>query len=237
MVDWRGWGQSAMGKCAFCYICNLFGAVVLHRAMVDQRRGHGVSLPWVYVHSAIYETYLVQWFFRDLWLTGGGGVSLPLVYVHSAIYVTYSVQWFFRDPCLIGGDGVSLPWVYVHSAIYETYLVQWFFRDLWLIGGREGVSLPWEYVHSSICETYLVQWFSRDLCLIGGGGVHLHWDSISWVGPICRGVHLPNISSLQNLLLLHRGLFYERPIIIQSSLAKTNTKWFTFCRHGKGSQQ
>ena len=23
------------------------------------RRGDGVSLPWVYVHSAIYETYLV----------------------------------------------------------------------------------------------------------------------------------------------------------------------------------
>ena len=25
-----------------------------------------VSLPWVYVHSAIYETYSVLWFSRDL---------------------------------------------------------------------------------------------------------------------------------------------------------------------------
>ena len=52
------------------------------------RGGDGVSLPWVYVHSAIYETYLVQWFSRDLWsIGGGGGVSLPWVYVHSAIYM------------------------------------------------------------------------------------------------------------------------------------------------------
>ena len=44
-----------MGICAFCHICNLIGAVVLHGSMVNWSRG-GVSLPWVYVHSAIYET-------------------------------------------------------------------------------------------------------------------------------------------------------------------------------------
>ena len=50
--------------------------------------GGGVSLPWVYVHSSIYETYLVWWFPRDLCLIGWeGGVSLPWVYVHSAIYL------------------------------------------------------------------------------------------------------------------------------------------------------
>ena len=47
-----------MGICVFCYIRNLCSVVVLHRFMVDQRRG-GVSLPLVYVHSAIYDTYLV----------------------------------------------------------------------------------------------------------------------------------------------------------------------------------
>ena len=54
--------------------------------------GGGVRLPWVYVNSAIYETYLVYWFSRDLCSIGGGnGVRLPWVYVNSAIYETYWV--------------------------------------------------------------------------------------------------------------------------------------------------
>ena len=31
----------------------------------------GANLPWVYVHCAIYETYLVSWFCRDLCSFGG----------------------------------------------------------------------------------------------------------------------------------------------------------------------
>ena len=37
-------------RCAKC------GAAVLKASMLDLR---GVNLPWVYVHCAIYETYLV----------------------------------------------------------------------------------------------------------------------------------------------------------------------------------
>ena len=33
--------------------------MVLYGSMLDWRRGAGVSLPWVNVHSAIYETYWV----------------------------------------------------------------------------------------------------------------------------------------------------------------------------------
>ena len=33
-----------MHICAFCYILNIFGVVVLHRSMADERRG-GVRLP------------------------------------------------------------------------------------------------------------------------------------------------------------------------------------------------
>ena len=44
--------------CALYDNCNCFGVVVLHRYTVDLRRGE-VNLPWVYVHSTIYETYLV----------------------------------------------------------------------------------------------------------------------------------------------------------------------------------
>ena len=44
-----------MGICAFFYMWNLFGVVVLHRSVVDW----GVHLPWVYVHSSISDTDLV----------------------------------------------------------------------------------------------------------------------------------------------------------------------------------
>ena len=50
-------GQSAMGICALCYI---------------------------------YETYLVQWFCKDL-CSIGRGVHLLWLYVHCAIYETYLV--------------------------------------------------------------------------------------------------------------------------------------------------
>ena len=57
--------------------------MVLHRLLVDCRG----------VHAAIYETYVVYWFSRDLCsLGGGGGVNLPWVYVHCVIYETYLVS-------------------------------------------------------------------------------------------------------------------------------------------------
>ena len=34
--------QSAMGICTFCYIENFFSVVVLHRSIVDRRRGGSV---------------------------------------------------------------------------------------------------------------------------------------------------------------------------------------------------
>ena len=43
-----------MGICAFCYMLNFFGVMVLHGSMVNWRSG-----ALVYVHSAICETYLV----------------------------------------------------------------------------------------------------------------------------------------------------------------------------------
>ena len=61
MLDWRrGWGQSAIGRCALCYVymkliwCNGFPEIY---AQLEE--GGWVNLPWVYVHCAIYETYLV----------------------------------------------------------------------------------------------------------------------------------------------------------------------------------
>ena len=48
-------GTSALGICAFYYMLNLFGVMVLQRSMVNWV----VHLPWVYVHSSICETYSV----------------------------------------------------------------------------------------------------------------------------------------------------------------------------------
>ena len=61
MLDWkRVCGQPAMGICAVCHIymkliwCNGFSEIYAQLG-----EGVGVNLPWVYVHCAIYETYLV----------------------------------------------------------------------------------------------------------------------------------------------------------------------------------
>ena len=64
-------GTSDLGICAFCCMWNLCGVMLFHRSMVDWR---GVHLPWVYVNSAICETYSVQLYSIDLWSIGGGGL-------------------------------------------------------------------------------------------------------------------------------------------------------------------
>ena len=43
-----------MGICAFCYICNLFGVMVLQRSIVNWKRGNGSYLPWVMVSHRCY---------------------------------------------------------------------------------------------------------------------------------------------------------------------------------------
>ena len=52
LEEW-GWGQSAMGICALCYICNLFGVMVLQRSMLDWR-GWGQSAIGICVLWYIY---------------------------------------------------------------------------------------------------------------------------------------------------------------------------------------
>ena len=52
-------------------ICETYiGVVVLHKSMLNWR---GVHLPWVDVHSAIYEADWVKQCCIDLWSIGGGG--------------------------------------------------------------------------------------------------------------------------------------------------------------------
>ena len=60
--------------------------MVFQSSLLDWRRG-GVSLPWVYVHSLIYENYVVYWFSRDLCSIGGGGGSVCNWYMCILLYV------------------------------------------------------------------------------------------------------------------------------------------------------
>ena len=84
-----------------------------------------------YVNSAIYETYLVQWYSIDLWSIGGGGPW----YMCILLYV--KLIWCSVIPYIMVNWRGTL--VYVHSAICETYVVQWYSIDLWSI----GVGGPW----------------------------------------------------------------------------------------------
>ena len=60
LIGGGGWGQSAMGICALCYIymklmwCNGFPEIY-----APLEEGCVVNLPWLYVHCAIYETDVV----------------------------------------------------------------------------------------------------------------------------------------------------------------------------------
>ena len=47
----------------------------------------GVSLPWVYVHSPICETYLVQWCCIDLWSIRGEGWDQSAMGIRAFSYI------------------------------------------------------------------------------------------------------------------------------------------------------
>ena len=49
-------GRCILSICAFCYMWNVFGVVVLHRSIFNQR---GVDVCSEYVHSTICEGFLV----------------------------------------------------------------------------------------------------------------------------------------------------------------------------------
>ena len=48
--------EGGHGTCAFCSMCNFFGVVIFYTSIVDCRGAH---LPYIYVHSAICQTFAV----------------------------------------------------------------------------------------------------------------------------------------------------------------------------------
>ena len=150
-----------------------------YTSMVNWRRG-----ALVYVHSAICETDLVQWYSLHLWLIRGGTCALgicafcymlnlfgvvvfhtsmvnwrrgTLVYLHSAICETYLVERYSMHLWLIGGDTSALS-IHVFCYMLSLFGVMVFHRSM--VNWRRGALV---YVHSAICETYLVQWYSLHL--------------------------------------------------------------------------
>ena len=93
MLNWR----RGVGSICHGYMCIQLSMTVIWCSGFPEiyarlEEGGEVTLPLVYVHSAIYDSYLVYWFSRDLCSIGGGGeVNLPWVYVHSAICDSYLV--------------------------------------------------------------------------------------------------------------------------------------------------
>ena len=115
----------ALGICAFCYMLNLFSVVVFHRTMVNWRgyicpkyicillyvkliQCSGIPQNYgqleegglVYVHSAICQTYLVQWYSIDLWSIGGGTSALNICafcymlnLFRIVVFYRYMVNW------------------------------------------------------------------------------------------------------------------------------------------------
>ena len=85
---------------------------------------HLEEVALVYVHFVLCETYMVQWYFIDLWSIGGyicNGYMCILLYV-KLIWCSVITQ--------IYGQLEEGALVYVHFSIYEIYLVQQYSRDL-----------------------------------------------------------------------------------------------------------
>ena len=121
-----------------CMLLNV-NVLVFQRSILNWRRGT-VSLPWVDVHSSIYEMYSVYWFSRDLCSIGGEGRgSVCHGYMYILLYIkclhcsgfaeiyaqleggtsAFSICAFFYMSNLFG----VVPWVYVHYFICQTKVV------------------------------------------------------------------------------------------------------------------
>ena len=167
----EGWGQSAMSICAFCYIWNLFGAVVFQRSMLDWRRG-GVSLSWVYMHSAVYETYLVQWFPEIYaWLEEGVG-SVCQGYMCILLYM--KLIWCSGFPGIYAQleEGVgSVCHGYMYILLYVKPLQCNCFPEIY---AKLGGTLPfgicaffymWNFVGVAVFQRSMLDWRRGYVCL------------------------------------------------------------------------
>ena len=165
--------------------------MVFQTSILDLRRG-GVNLPLVYVHCAIYKTYLVSWFSRHLcsiWGVGGRA-NLPYVYVHCAIYTwnlfgimlfqTSMLDWRREwGQSAMGICPLCYIWNLFGVMVFQTSMLNW----------RRGVG--------SICHGYMcIVLYMKLICCNGfpdiyawlgeGDEVHLPWVYVHCAIHICQ---------------------------------------------------
>ena len=107
-----------MDICAFCYMLNLLGVMVLHKIMVNRRRGKG-SVCHGYMCILLYMTLIWCSGFPQIYgQLEWGGLGICVFFY---MYNLFSVMLLQRS--VFDWRGVHLPWVYVYSAICKTYSV------------------------------------------------------------------------------------------------------------------
>ena len=119
---------------------------------------------FVYVHSTICETSVMEWYSIHLWSIGGGYI-FPM---YMCILLCVKHIWCSGIPYIYGQleEGAL---VYVHSAICEISVVEWYSIHLWSIGGDTSVLC--------ICALcYMLNIF---------GVVVFHTSMVNWRGYIC----------------------------------------------------
>ena len=79
MVNWgRGWGQSAMGICAFCYMWNFCSVVVFQRSMLNWRKG---DFCFWYMCILLYVKLIWCSGFPEIYAQLEGGTSYLSVHI------------------------------------------------------------------------------------------------------------------------------------------------------------
>ena len=127
-------------------------------------------------------------------------------------------------------EGVCLPHM---SSLWHGFMCILLYMKLIWCNGFPEIMLDWR--RGSICQI----WTQYAFCYIWNlfGVMVLQRSMLDWrrgwgqsvmklmqctglpeIYAQLWGVHLPNMSTLWNLLLLHRGLFYERPIRTKRSI-------------------
>ena len=104
--------RSFVCRSSLGYICQVWCSGIQG---IYARLTGGLDLAYVYVHCAIYETYLVYWFLRDICSIGGGRVGsichgyicivlyMKLIWMNVRMTQRFSVVVFHRSIVDWGG--------------------------------------------------------------------------------------------------------------------------------------
>ena len=139
-------GPSTLGICAFFYMWNLFGVVVLHGSMISWWGASAMGI-FAFFYVKLIWCSCVAWIHDQL--MGGicHGYICILLYV-KLIWcsgVAWIYDWLTGGPSALGICAFVYMWNLFGVVVLDGSMIDWW-----------GVHMPWVYLHSTICETYLV---------------------------------------------------------------------------------